>query len=166
MPSNTDNPAPLNRQRMRRILRERSGITSLEWALVAAAFFLTMLSIFDLARYVVVLQSVATVMSEAGRACAVNSGNCPASGGSNGTWPQLSTIAPMLDPTAFTVMISTDTSGLPGNFPKSNPNQSQKSRTNPMQVTVSYPFTAMTPWMSSLNGTITESATYFYGPPL
>ncbi len=129
-------------------------MTSLEWALVAGAFMLMLISIFDLVRYVVVLQSVTTVTTEAGRACVINFNNCPQTG-----WSQLSTIAPMLDPSQC--VISTVAGQKAANL-SGNANAGWEPGTNVAQVTVSYPFVAMTPWMSSLNATITETATYFH----
>jgi Flp pilus assembly protein TadG len=158
MPSDISNPPSLNRRRLLAVLRQRQGVSSLEWALVAAAFMLLIISIFDLVRYVVIMQSVATVMTEAGRACLVNSANCPSSGDGN-TWSQLSTLAPTLDPSQFTVTIVSGAQNaalLP-----TNPNPGAQPGVNVVQVTTSYPFTALAPWMSGLNATITETATYF-----
>ncbi len=162
MSSNSTDPAALSRQRKRQrryvraILRERSGVSSLEWALVAATFMLMIFSIFDLVRYVVVVQSVATVMMQAGRACLL--GNCPESGS---TWPNLSMfVIPMLDPAQFNVTALAD--GNATTCPGGTPQPSAASNgVNVIQVTVQYPYTAMTPWMSALNGTVCESAICF-----
>jgi hypothetical protein len=156
---------------MRAILHERSGVTSLEWALVAAAFMFMVISIFDLARYVVVTQSVATVMMEAGRACLV--GNCPPDG--NG-WSQLPIIAPMVDSSQFNITAVANgsassyaqNSACPapssvGQVPCGDQNASFSVKV--IQITVTCQFQAWSPWLSMLNTTstdpIVESATYF-----
>ncbi|HET6607333.1 MAG TPA: TadE/TadG family type IV pilus assembly protein [Rhodopila sp.] len=138
---------------VRNRLSDSRGVTSLEWALVAAAFMMLIVSIFDLVRYVVVLQSVTSVMTEAGRTCLVNpqNGICYANSAS---WPVLSTVAPSLDPSKFNVavLMGGAVSGAPsGSIPA----------VNAIQVTVSYPYQSITPWLSSLDATISETATYF-----
>jgi Flp pilus assembly protein TadG len=163
MSSSFSDPPALSRQRKRRcrslrtILRERSGVSSLEWALVAAAFMLTIISLFDLVRYVVVVQSVATVMMQAGRACLL--GDCPES---SSTWTNLPAfVIPMLDPSQFnvTALANGNATTCPGGSPQVS---SSSNGVNVIQVTVQYPYTAMAPWMSALNGTVCENAIYFY----
>lgn len=129
-------------------------MTSLEWVMVSVAFFFMMISIFDLVRYVVVLQSVSAVMTEAGRACLVNP-TSPICYNDVPSWSVASTVAPALDPSLFTITVNLS--------PLSPPvaGVSLTPGTNCIQVTVSYPYQATVPWMSSLNATISETATYF-----
>jgi Flp pilus assembly pilin Flp len=145
---------------IRAALRERSGVTSLEWALVAGAFMLMIISIIDLVRYVAGVQSVASITAQAGRACLVNAGLCPFSGTGSEIWSNTPVIAPILDSGDFTVSIinSHSNSAYP-NDPFSGSNASLG--VNVIYVTVNYQFTAWAPWLSMLNGTVTESATYF-----
>lgn len=134
-----------------RVRVDRKGVTSLEWALISVTFFLLIISIFDLVRYVVTLQSVSAVMTEAGRACLVNRAAdiCYASDASS--WATASVVAPTLDPSQLTIHVLMDNyvvgaSSVPG--------------THCIQVTVSYPYSATAPWMSSLGSTVSETATY------
>ncbi len=138
-----------------KLLSDRAGVTSLEWAMVAVAFMLLIISLFDMVRYVVTLQSVTSVMTEAGRACLVNPAAPICGGGSPSSWPAVSTVAPMLDSSQFKVYI------FPGPYASGNPFGIASLGVNIIQVTVTYPFVATTPWMSSLDGTISETATYF-----
>ena len=131
------------------LAHDRAGVTSLEWALVAATFMLLIVSIFDLVRYVVVLQSVAGVMTEVGRACIISAADAVCGADNAASWPLASTVAPMLDPAQIAIAVQIGSSaGQPA------------AGTHIIHVTISYPYQAMVPWLSSLSATISESATY------
>jgi Flp pilus assembly protein TadG len=140
----------------RRVIACRRGVTSLEWALVSVAFMLLFISIIDLARYMIVLQSVANVMAEQGRQCQVSPGNCASSGWNAAAWGPLSNIAPLLDTSQFVITAATGNNASTSPYPSAYP-----AAVNIVQVTVSYPYQAWSPWLSSLNATVTETATYF-----
>jgi hypothetical protein len=73
---------------------------------------------------------------------------------SSSTWPVLSTVAQSLDPSKFQVIVARrrKVTGAPSNAIPA---------INAIQVTVSYPYQSITPWLSSLDATVTKTATYF-----
>jgi hypothetical protein len=126
--------------------RWQSGVTSLELALVMVPFFLMMLGTFDLVRYLYTEQALLTVMSEAGRfAMTVPRNQWQICG--IGSWAETASLAPLLDAQQVNVCIgSVNTVGI----------------VNQVQVTVQYPFTATTPLLSALDGTLTQTTIYSY----
>ena len=123
--------------------------------MVAVAFMLLFISIFDLARFVIVQQSVVTVLAETGRRCQVTPPEtCAALDQTT-----LSGLAPLLDPSQF--IPPTIVQGLRAN-PDPNFQGGYQPGVNISQVTIGYPYQAMSPWLSSLDGTISMTATYFY----
>jgi hypothetical protein len=137
-----------------------AGVTSLELALVLAGFMFLMTAIFDLGRYFFAIQSMVTLMNDAARyemilanfASTVQPEVISAWTGSTGS-DRLRQVPmpPLLDGGQGTISV---------NFLNQN-NVPAPSMTQ-MTVTVTYPFTATSPWLSSLSGTLTETATYSY----
>jgi hypothetical protein len=122
-----------------------AGVTSLELALVLLPFLFLMTAVFDLGRYLFTVQSMVTLMTEAARYSKVYPDQTPLCGVN--TWPNTATVAPLLDPTQVNLCITS-----------LNPTYGVMQ----VQVTVTYPFTAATPGLSTLDGTLTETATYSY----
>jgi hypothetical protein len=138
---------------IRRARLGRSGVTSLEFALTAVPFLWLMFGIFDLARYFFIVQALITLMTDVQRFIFV--------AGENGAVQQYQgtlaykngyasvVVPPPLDPTQGALSVTY--LNLAGGF-----------GVNQVQVTLNYPFTAMTPGLSLLNGMIQEQATYSY----
>jgi len=120
----------------------RAGVTSLEFALVAALFFTVLIGCMDLGRYFLIAQSLRTVTAEAARLALVN-----------GMWGQIDPTAysfgamtPLVDNANLTLTISAG--GNPG--------------INTVTASATYVFTAISPLWSSLNGTMTETSVVWY----
>lgn len=137
----------------------RAGVTSLEFGLVGIAFFAALLTLVDLANYVMIVQSVAVVTQESQRICFTYANSCPASGNASGfgncwgwpfqlpAWDQLSVIAPMLQPDLFDIngCLVSGTYGV-----------------TYMQLRVAYPFTPLSPWLAPIMPTtVSQTASYF-----
>jgi hypothetical protein len=130
----------------------RSGVASLEFALVALPFLWLVFGIFDLARYLFIVQAPVTLMTDVQRFIYVAGENAAVQyqgpvAYTNGYTSVV--VPPPLDPTQG--HLSVTYLNLAGGF-----------GVNQVQVTLSYPFTAMTPGFSLLNGTIQEQTTYSY----
>lgn len=140
-----------------------AGVTSLELALVLVPFLLIVMATFDIARYLFTVQAMVSLMTDSARYVMVQN-----AGGSYGTGfssaqqtiaafigttgaPQGVTPSPLLDPTQGQISI---------NF--LNQNSLPPLGVSQIQVIVTYPFTANTPGLSLLSGTLTETATYSY----
>jgi Flp pilus assembly protein TadG len=130
-----------------------SGVSSLEFALIALPFMWLMFGIFDLARYLFIVQALVTLMTDvqrfvfvAGENVAVQQYQGPIAY-TNGHASVV--VPPPLDPTQGTLSVTY--LNLAGGF-----------GVNQVQVTLNYPFTAMTPGFALLDGTIQEQATYSY----
>jgi hypothetical protein len=136
----------------------RAGITSLELALVSGLFFILVLSIVDLAWWMIISQSVTALVAEYGRACMLAQGfngatTCTDS--QAGLAALAAVAAPLLD------VRQVQWSGVVQWFA---PNGATELRSSVI-VTVSYPYSAMTPWMQWLAGVnpyVTSSATYVF----
>jgi hypothetical protein len=131
----------------------RSGVTSLEFALIAVPFLWLMFGIFDLARYLFIVQGLVTLMTDvqrfvfvAGENVAVQQYQGPITY-TNGYASVV--VPPSLDPTL-------------GNLSVTYLNLAGGFGVNQVQVTLAYPFTAMTPGLGALDGMIQEQATYSY----
>jgi Flp pilus assembly protein TadG len=121
----------------------RSGVTSLEAALIMLPFLFIVLLTFDLARYLFIVQSMLTVMTDAERAAMIGTvQNC-----ATGWWPNTAIVAPLLDPSQVYLCVE------PINA---------TGTVNQIQVTVRYPYTTATPMFGALNGTLSETTTYSY----
>jgi Flp pilus assembly protein TadG len=121
----------------------RAGVSTLEFALVGVAFLMFLLGGFDLARYIFTVQSMVAVMTQAGRYSLANPtwGPCGVD-----SWTGIATVAPFLDSSQVNLcVLQTSGTGL-----------------STSTVTVTYPFTAVTPGLTALTGTITETTTYSY----
>jgi hypothetical protein len=136
-----------NRFRRRRL--DRAGVTSLELALVLVPFMFLVMAIFDIARYMFTVQSMVTLMMQAERTIMINPGLgsqplCPIN---IGNWTNMMgmTTPPMIDPTQGTICINTIS----------------PQGVYQIQVTLTYPFTTITPGLGGLapDGTLTRSAT-------
>lgn len=128
----------------------RSGVTSLEFAIVAATFMMLVIGCMDLGRYYILEHSLRTFTSEAARSALANS-NLSATGGTMSTQTSLASmtaIVPFLDPSLLTLTISQNSASI-----------SSKTVVN---VTASYQFTAISPIWSALNGTITDTTQITY----
>jgi hypothetical protein len=151
----------------RRSCLGNAGVTSLELALVLVVFMWLLMGVFDLGRYFFTVQSMVTLMAEAGRYVTIageGSGTALQGVAAQGAGPECYAIntfssisavvpPPLLDPTQGQICINVLTPFGLG--------------VNQIQVTVNYPFTAFTPGLSGLNGTLTENpltetATYSY----
>jgi hypothetical protein len=143
----------------------RAGVTTVEWALVMTTFLFMIFSITDMAWFMIVSQSLTTLMAEAGRQTLVAPNDFPPCTGAPGSWPTGAQITPLLDPNQVYVCVNP--------YPSSvGPNGDSVAGTIVVDVTVSYPYSATMPWMSVLNGSclmpdgvtpaICESATYVY----
>jgi hypothetical protein len=119
-------------------------VTSLELALVLVAFLWMMMGIFDLARYLVIVQSLVTLMTDAERYAVIDPLDATNYCFGAATWPNTATSAPLLDPNQVNVSIC----------------QVTVAGVNQMQVTATYPFAAITPGLEALNGTVTETTIY------
>jgi hypothetical protein len=130
-----------------------SGITSLEFALVFVPFIWLMTGIFDIGRYFFTIQSMATVLSGAERYSMINPLWAPCG---TDSWATAATIAPLLDSTQINLCV-TPINGVGTNGP---------GAVTQIQVTVTYPFTAVTPGLGVLNTTesspLTQRATISY----
>jgi hypothetical protein len=125
----------------------RSGVTSLELALILAPFLWLMLGIFDLGRYFFTVQSMVTLMAEAERFAIVNPSAVAWPPCSRGNWSSVANATPLLDPAQVDVCIQAVNVGA----------------VTQIQVQVTYPFSAMTPGLkSALDGPLTETTTYIY----
>ena len=117
----------------------RAGVTSLEFALVAALFFTVLIGCMDLGRYFLIAQSLRTVTAEAARLALVN-----------GMWGQIDPTAysfgamtPLVDNANLTLTVTPKALALGG--------------VRKLTVTATYVFTAYSPIWTVLNGTISES---------
>jgi hypothetical protein len=104
-----------------------------------------LLSVFDLARYLFTVQSMLTLMMDAGRYGVVQPLTAQISG-TPATWASQTTVTvpPLLDPNQGCVSLAFN------NFATGN-------GVNQVIVTVIYPFTATTPWLSELSNTLPET---------
>lgn len=124
-----------------RILRDRRGATTLEFSMIALPFFFMMFGFFDIGRYAIVVNSEKILASAEARAIMVScygpaatAGTSPASCTTDPlTTTQKLAFAPWLANCALVSCVSI-TSG-----------------SNAITVTVSYPFTLMVPYLTSLN---------------
>jgi Flp pilus assembly protein TadG len=129
----------------------RAGVTSLEFALVALVLLPLLISLFDLARYLFTIQSMQTLMTDVGRYAMVqptNSERC----------------------SPFQDWISNTTVVIPPLLPDVPNDQICSSflnlytglGVNQVQVTVTYPFSFISPWLTGLDSTLIQSTTYSY----
>jgi len=112
----------------------------------------TVLGIVDIARYLIVLQTLSVVVAEGGRVSQIYG---LASGGiQQSNWTALPSITPLLDPAKLTVAttVQTGIEGYPYQF---------GGAVAAFQITASYPYEASSPWLGFLNGTISQRATLF-----
>jgi hypothetical protein len=154
-------PSSSNNARRERL--GRAGVTSVEWALVAATFVFMILSIIDMGWFMIVNQSLTTLMTEAGRQTLVTPNDYPNCG--IGLWPQGTQITPLLDPSQVYVCVNPYATSV-------GANGDPVAGTIVVTVSVSYPYTALMPWMAVLNGScympdgttsaICQSTTYVY----
>jgi hypothetical protein len=123
----------------------RAGATSLELAIVFLIFIPMLMSVFDLARYLFTVQSMLTLMMDAGRYGLVRPGSAQLSG-TPATWASQTTVTvpPLLDPSQGCVSLTFN------NFVTGN-------GVNQVMVAVIYPFTASSPWLSGLSNTLPET---------
>ena len=133
-----------------------AGISSLEFALVFVPFIWLMTGIFDIGRYFFTIQSMVTLMSEAERYSMLNPLWAPCG---TDSWAGAATLAPLLDPTEINLCV-TPLNGVGTNGP---------GAVTQIQLTVSYPFTAITPGLGLLDHTssnpLTQTATISYLAP-
>jgi Flp pilus assembly protein TadG len=129
--------------RLRRVWRDRAGATSLELALVTVAFLTLLVGSMDLGRYYLVAHSIRTAASEAARAALLDTtmSDCDT------PKAKVSALVPLLDPTALSVCVT--------QFPF-------VSGVNTITATVTYTFSAISPMLAALNGTITETTVIKY----
>jgi Flp pilus assembly protein TadG len=131
----------------RRAWRGKLGTSSLEFAMILPAFLWLLLGTIDVARYLYTVQALIGLMGEAGRVAIMNPnfGQCP--GSNSNWWPQIATIAPLLDANNVNLCVSEPSAG---------------TGALTVSVSVSYKFVAYTPLLNALNGPITESTSYTY----
>lgn len=127
-----------------------SGVTSLEFAIIAATFMALVIGCMDLGRYYIIEHSLRAFTSEAARAALADS-SLSASGGTMSSQTSLSSltaIVPFLDPSLLTLSIS----------------QNSFTTSSPITITVTatYQFTAFSPIWAALTGTITDSTQLTY----
>ncbi|HTC07806.1 MAG TPA: TadE family protein [Acetobacteraceae bacterium] len=131
----------------RRAWLGKPGTSSIELAFILPAFLWLLLGTIDIARYLYTVQALVGLMGEAGRVATMG-GNFDWGQCSNNWWPQIATIAPLLDANNVTLCVT------PGGGSGSGPIT--------MNVQVSYPFTPYTPGLGALAGPITEATNYTY----
>jgi Flp pilus assembly protein TadG len=127
----------------------RSGIASLEFALILMPFMVLLIAVFDIGRYLFTVQAMTTLMMNAERAIMISPGlgSQPLCGVTVASWTSMMGITPppLLDPTQGTICINTIS----------------PQGVYQIQVTVTYPFAADLPGLSGLapNGKLIETAT-------
>ena len=129
----------------------RAGTTTLEFALIFLVLITVVVSLFDLARYLFTIQSMLTLMTDVGRYAMLqptNSQRCS----SFLDWTTNTTIT--IPPLLADVPDQRICSSLRNLYTGLGVNQ--------IQVTVTYPFTFISPWFTGLNTTLTQTATYSY----
>jgi Flp pilus assembly protein TadG len=128
--------------------RGNSGVASLELALVLVVFMVLLVGTFDLARYFYTVEAMTTLLADAGRYSMIRGSTAITKGGPIpiDSWisdPLVTVgIPPLLDPAQGTICIAYTESG------------TLAVGVNTLQVTVIYPFTAMTPGLSALSETM------------
>lgn len=133
--------------------QRNAGTASLELALVLIGFLMLLLGTIDIARYLFTMQTVSFLADRAARAAVVNSSfalgsvgeSCPTVSGST-----LPFTAPPFDPATTMCVLQNETASQSGGYV--------------VTVTVSAPFTSVTPGLSALTGTsqITETLQITY----
>ncbi len=127
----------------RRAWLGRRGATSLEFAIISVAFLTLLVGSMDLGRYYLVEHSLRSVVSEAVRAALADS----TLSGCSAPWAKVGAITPLLDSNLITLCVT------------------QNANTYgviTVTVNVSYTFSAISPMLASLNGTITEATAVSY----
>ncbi|MCX7384616.1 MAG: pilus assembly protein [Alphaproteobacteria bacterium] len=126
-----------------------SGVTSLEFAIIAVTFMTLVIGCMDLGRYYIIEHSLRAFTSEAARAALVDN-SLSANGivsGQTGV-ASLTNIVPFLDPSLLTLSITQN------RFPSSTPIT--------ITVTATYQFTAFSPIWAALTGTLTDTTKITY----
>ena len=120
----------------------------MEFAFVALPFLFLLLGTIELGRYFFTQQNLRTLAAESARAAMINSANvgCPPS---NAVMATINQKTPFLNSSGLTVCITpaTDSAG-------------RKT----INVTASYAFTTPVPFVSFLNGTVSDSTRLIYSP--
>jgi Flp pilus assembly protein TadG len=122
--------------------RGDAGATSVEFALVAVAFLTLLIGTMDLGRYYLIEHSLHSVVSEAARAALVDTTLF----GCDTAKARVIAITPALDPKLLELCVT------------QNPN----TGVNVVTVTASYSFSAISPMLASLNGTMSEAMQLSY----
>ncbi|MBX6744410.1 MAG: pilus assembly protein [Acetobacteraceae bacterium] len=127
---------------MRRLLRDRSGATAIEFAIVAILFFFVMFGIVDLGRYAITVHSLGTLASATSRAVLIA---CYSPSVVQGQSPTDCTADPLTDAQKRSIA--------PFLFlGNSSPTVSLTSANNTLVVQASQSFTPLLPvWGSILN---------------
>lgn len=126
------------------------GVTSLEFAVIAATFMALVIGCMDLGRYYIIEHSLRAFTSEAARAALAN-GALSADGttmSAQTSIASLTSIVPFLDPSLLKLTITQNS------FTTSSPIT--------INVTATYEFTAFSPIWAALTGTITDSTQITY----
>lgn len=118
-----------------------AGVSSLEFAVIAALFFIMLIGSMDLGRYYLVEHSLSTMVAETARYALTH----PSLQGSNidPTTVPVTTITPFVDTAGLTNLSVLQSLGMPG--------------TNQISVSATYQFSAFSPIWNALNGPITET---------
>jgi hypothetical protein len=133
-----------------------AGISSLEFALVFVPFIWLMTGIFDIGRYFFTIQSMATLMSEAERYSMINPLWAPCG---TDSWADAASLVPLLDSTQINLCV----------IAINGPGSAGAGGVSQVQLTVTYPFTAVTPGLGLLDHTssnpLTQTSTISYLTP-
>jgi Flp pilus assembly protein TadG len=112
---------------------DQRGIASLEFAVVAGAFFTMLTGGMEIGRYLIIVDSLRTVAAEAARAKLISS-----NGGTAYNQSNVMEIAPALDSSKISLSAGSCTNHV-------------------ISVTASYPFTSALPFWTSMNGTLSDT---------
>jgi len=127
----------------------QAGVATLEFALIATAFFILLFGAMDLARYFATEQAVRTVASEAARHAIVDSTWTYSGAPTSGAAAAIAATAPLLAPGTINLTVT----------------QSVVGSQTTVAVTVTYPFTFIMPILSPANpssGLLSDSVTFSY----